>query len=294
LDRNSKIRKVLVITLLLNLVVSGAKIVYGYLTNSVGIMSDGFHSAFDGVSNVMGLIGVHIASHPPDRNHPYGHRKYETVFTIFVGVLMALTCLEIFKNVYASFTGSKQAVVTTESFMVMLATLVINIFVSTYESRMGKKLSSEFLVADSKHTRSDIYVTVGVIASLVLINLGFPEADPVAGIIVGLVVARTGFFIIRDATETLVDRSCSDISAIENIVLAVAGVKGCHDIRTRGTGNHVFIDIHVLVDPGLSVEAAHAIADRVEQAIINGLTEVVDVVVHIEPYDKTGITDNKI
>jgi cation diffusion facilitator family transporter len=288
LDRHAGIRKVLIITLFLNFLVSGAKIAFGYLTNSVGIMSDGFHSVFDGVSNIMGLIGIRIASDPPDSKHPYGHRKYETVFTIFVGVLMVLTCIEIFKNVYASFSGRQEAIVTTESFLIMLITLGVNIFVATYERRMGKKLSSEFLIADSKHTLSDIYVTIGVIVSLVFIRLGFPEADPIAGILVGLVVARTGFMIIRDATETLVDRSCSDISAMERIVSGVNGVKGCHEIRTRGTGNHVFVDIHVVVDPDLSVAESHLIADIVEDAIKKGLPEVIDVVVHIEPIEKTG------
>jgi len=286
LERNAGIRKVLISTLFLNLLVSGAKIAYGYLTNSVGIMSDGFHSVFDGISNVIGLIGVNIASQPPDRQHPYGHRKYETVFTIFVGVFMVLTCIEIFKNVFASFSGRQEAVVTAESFAIMLATLGINVFVAVYESRMGKKLSSEFLVADSKHTLSDIYVTIGVIISLVFISLGVPEADPVAGIIVGLVIARTGVMVIRDSAEKLVDRSCADISSIERIVSGVDGVGGCHSIRTRGTGNYVFVDIHVVVDPELSVEESHLIADGVEAAIKKGLSEVVDVVVHIEPGEK--------
>jgi len=130
-------------------------------------------------------------------------------------------------------------------------------------------------------------VTLGVIVSLVLIGLGFPEADPIAGIVVGLVVARTGFMIIRESTETLVDRSYSDIAAIEKIVSGVEGVDGCHETRTRGAGNNVFVDIHVVVDPALSVEEAHLIADRVEEAIKKDLPEVVDVVVHIEPGEKT-------
>jgi cation diffusion facilitator family transporter len=286
LNRNLEIRKVLYITLILNIAVSGAKIIYGYLTGSVGITSDGFHSVFDGVSNVLGLIGVRIASRPPDRHHPYGHRKYETVFTIFIGALMALTSIEIFKNVYASFAGHKEAVVTAESFAVMLITLGVNIFVSSYEHRMGKRLSSEFLVADSKHTRSDIYVTVGVMVSLALMSLGLPEADPVAGIVVGLVIARTGLKIIRESTETLVDRSYADTSAIERIVAGVAGVNGCHETRARGAGDNIFVDIHVVVDPALSVEDAHLIADKVEEAIKQGMPEVVDVVVHIEPGEK--------
>lgn len=283
MNRISKIRGVLLITLVLNILVSAAKIAYGYLTSSVSIFSDGFHSLFDGVSNIIGLVGIYLSSHPPDEKHPYGHRKYETVFTIFIGLLMLLTCFEVFKKVYESLTGSKETTVTATSFFVMAITMLINIFVSTYENRMGKRLNSEFLIADSKHTKSDIYVSAGVIVSLILIKLGFPLADPIAGIVVGILVARAGIGIIRESTETLVDRTQADIGAIHEIASGIDGVAECHEIRTRGTKGSVFVDLHILVNPFLSVEDAHKIADTVEREIKDKMPEVVDVVVHIEP-----------
>ncbi len=283
LDRTSEIRKVLLITLLLNILVSAAKIFYGYITGSISIFSDGFHSLFDGVSNIVGLIGIYIASHPPDEKHPYGHRKYETVFTIFVGLLMLFTCFEVFKKVYESLTGRHETTITTASFFVMVITLIINIFVSAYEKRKGEKLSSEFLIADSRHTKSDIYVSLGVIVSLVFIKLGFPIADPIAGAVVGIFIAKAGIDIIRESTETLVDRTQMDTSIIKEIACSVNGVMECHEIRTRGTRSHVFIDLHILVDPSLSVENAHRIAEAVEKEIKSKISEVVDVVVHIEP-----------
>ncbi|MBT9139286.1 MAG: putative cation efflux system protein [Syntrophomonadaceae bacterium] len=260
MDRTSEIRKVLLITLLLNLLVSAAKVFYGYITNSISIFSDGFHSLFDGVSNIVGLIGIYIASHPPDEKHPYGHRKYETVFTIFVGILMLLICFEVFKRVYESLIGKHLTVVTTWSFFVMIITMGINIFVSIYEKQKGEKLNSEFLIADSRHTKSDIYVSIGVIISLVFIKLGFPIADPITGAIVGVFIAKAGIDIIRESAETLVDRTQMDMSIIKEIACKVDGVVECHEIRTRGTKSHIFIDLHVLVDPSLSVEDAHKIA----------------------------------
>ncbi len=283
MDRTSKVRGVLISTLMLNMLVSVAKISYGYLTYSVSIFSDGFHSLFDGVSNLIGLVGVYLSSHPPDEQHPYGHRKYETVFTIFIGLLMLLTCFEVFKRVYVSLTGKQETIVTITSFFVMAGTMLVNIFVSVYESRMGRKLNSEFLIADAKHTKSDIYVSAGVIASLILIKLGVPLADPLAGIVVGILVAKAGIGIIRESTETLVDRTQADIGAIHGIAHAVEGVAGCHEIRTRGTKGSVFVDLHILVNPFLSVEDAHKIADAVEKEIKEKMPEVVDVVVHIEP-----------
>lgn len=283
MDRTSEIRKVLLITLALNILVSVAKVFYGYITHSISIFSDGFHSLFDGVSNIVGLIGIYIASHPPDETHPYGHRKYETVFTIFVGLLMLFTCLEVFRKVYESLSGRHETTVTAASFWVMVITLIINIFVSTYEKRKGEKLSSELLIADSRHTKSDIYVSLGVIVSLIFIKSGFPIADPITGVIVGMFIAKAGIDVIRESTETLVDRIQMDTSIIKEIACRVDGVMECHEIRTRGTKSHVFVDLHVLVDPSLSVEDAHQIAETVEKEIKSKISEVVDVVVHIEP-----------
>jgi cation diffusion facilitator family transporter len=282
-NRTSEIRRVLLITLLLNLAVSGAKVIYGYITGSVAMISDGFHSLFDGVSNIVGLVGVYIASNPPDKTHPYGHRKYETVFTIFVGILMFMTCIEIFKKVYSSFAGKAAAIVTTESFIVMLVTIAVNIFVTIYEKKKGETLNSEYLLADAMHTRSDIYASIGVVAGLIFIKLGFPMADPIVGAIVGMLVAKAGIDIIRESTETLVDRTQADITLIKEIVCKVDGVIECHEIRTRGAKNNVFVDLHVLVEPSISVEEAHKIADKVEEDVKKKMPDIVDVIVHIEP-----------
>ncbi len=263
--------------------VSTIKIIYGYLTNSLAIISDGFHSLFDGVSNIVGLIGIYLSSHPPDEKHPYGHRKYETLFTVFVGLLMFITCAEIFKKVYESVINTHYVKVTSVSFIIMFSTIIINTFVARYEVKKGKELKSEYLLADSLHTKSDIYISLGVIASLIFMKLGFIFADIITGAIVGLFVARAGINIIKEAAETLVDRTKIDKSKIKEVVKHVQGVRGCHGVRTRGTFSHVFLDLHLLVDPNLSVHDAHEIAHIVELEIKKSFPEVVDIVVHIEP-----------
>lgn len=282
-DRSAAIRKVLLITLFCNICVSGAKIAYGYFSHSVSITADGFHSMFDGVSNIVGFIGIYFASHPPDEDHPYGHRKIETIFTIFIGVMMSLTCLEIFKQVYQSLKSEPQVTVTTESFLIMIVTLGVNIFVTTYEKRRGKQFNSEFLVADALHTRSDVYVTIGVIIGLVFMKLGFTRADTVVGAIVGILVARAGIGILRDAADVLADRKQLDPQKIKEIVCGIDNVVDCHRIRTRGTNSNIFIDLHVTVKPDLSVVDGHKIAHIAEQRIKGNIKAEVDVVVHIEP-----------
>ncbi|MCE5313013.1 MAG: cation diffusion facilitator family transporter [Nitrospiraceae bacterium] len=286
--RTSQIRKVLILTLVLNLAVSAAKIIYGYLTNSVAMISDGYHSSFDGVSNIAGLVGIAIAANPPDKTHPYGHRKYETVFTIFIGALMLLTCFEIFKKVYNALAGAPEPSVTATSFVIMIITMLVNIFVSTYEKRKGQQLNSEFLIADSMHTRSDIYASSGVIISFILIKAGFELADPIVGAIVGVLVAKAGFGILKESTEVLVDGSQADIENIIKIACGVPGVKECHAVRARGSRGHIFIDLHLLVDPFMSVRDGHLVAEETERQLKEKVPDIVDVVIHIEPYEKNS------
>lgn len=278
-----QVRKVLVFTLILNVLVALAKVLYGFITNSVAMMSDGFHSLFDGASNVIGLIGIWIASHPPDEMHPYGHRKYETIYTIVIAAMLFTTCFEILKKVYQSFQDQHLTQVTTVSFLIMLMTIVINVVVMMYEKRKGRELGSEFLIADAKHTQSDILVSLAVIVSLVLSRFGYRHADAIVGLIVTVFILRIGYEILKDASRVLVDTVCINTKAIESVVNGLEGVRGCHDIRTRGSEHAVYLDLHVLVDRDLTTEKSHDIADRIEETIRREYPSVVDIVVHVEP-----------
>jgi cation diffusion facilitator family transporter len=282
-DYTSEVRKVLLITLLLNSVVALAKVLYGYMTNSVAMMSDGFHSIFDGTSNIIGLIGIWMAAHPPDEQHPYGHRKYETLFTIIIAVMLFSTCFQILKKVYQSFYEDHKTIVTQTSFFIMLLTTGVNVFVMLYEKRKGDKLGSEFLVADAMHTKSDILVSFTVILSLVFTKMGYYHADSIVGLIIAFFIAKIGYEILKSASDVLVDTVCIDTSAIAHLVKSITGVEGCHDIRTRGTTNAVYLDLHVLVDKNMPTQQSHAIADQIETQIKNEFPAVVDVIVHIEP-----------
>ncbi|NWF97973.1 MAG: cation transporter [Nitrospirae bacterium] len=286
---HQKVRNVLLYTLIFNTAVASAKIIYGYITCSIAMLSDGYHSLFDGVSNIIGIIGIWIASNPPDKEHPYGHNKYETLFTIAIGIMIFFTCFQIVKKVYDSFFDTHKVIVTNISFTIMLLTLVVNIIVMSYESRKGKQLGSEFLIADANHTKSDILVSLSVIISLFLTRAGYSYADAVAGIILVFLIARIGFKIIKEASDVLVDKICMDTSAVESVVNNIEGVKGCHDIRTRGSSSYTYLDLHVLVDGEMSTEKSHNIADKVEKKIKDEFSNVVDIVVHIEPvlHDKT-------
>jgi len=286
MDRRKEIRKVLLITLCLNLLVSFAKIIYGLKVNSLAIYSDGFHSLFDGVSNIGGIIGIYLASRPPDREHPYGHKKYETIFAVFIGVLMGFTSLEILKGAYESLIKTKRPELDEKAFIILLFTIIINIFVFTYERKRGKQLKSEFLIADSSHTKIDIFITSGIILAIIFIKSGFYILDSFAGLIIGVLVAREAFIILKESTDILIDKALLDSSEIERLVTTCNDVQACEDIRTRGTAGQIFVDLKILVDSSISVKEGHDIAERVEAIIKKEFPDVVDVVVHIEPGKK--------
>jgi cation diffusion facilitator family transporter len=292
MDRTGGVRRVLVLTLIANCSVAAAKVLYGYSTNSIAMSSDGFHSFFDGASNVIGLVGIWIASHPPDSRHPYGHRKYETLFTLAIASMIFLTCYQILRKAFLSFHQDHRTVVTSVSFIVMLFTMAVNVAVMTYETKKGRELKSDFLIADAKHTKSDILASISVLLGLTFAKLGYGFADAAVGMAISVLIARVGYGILKSASDILVDTVCIDTFAVEEAVKGIEGVKGCHDIRTRGTVHSAFLDLHILVDPELSTEKAHAIADRVESAIRERFPSVVDIVVHVEPEEKAPGKDD--
>ena len=282
--RLKEVRHVLIYTLFLNMAVALAKIIYGYKTNSISMFSDGFHSFFDGTSNVIGLIGIWIASQPPDENHPYGHRKFETLSTIAIVVLIFFAGLEILKKAYHGLREPQSIEVTSMSFIIMSITLLINIGVMTYERKKGQELKSDFLIADALHTNSDIFVSLSVIVSLIAAKIGYPIIDSIAAIIIVILIAKIGYGILKLATDVLTDAARIDTREIKDIVMLIEGIKECHEIRTRGREDAVHIDLHILIDPGEQIHKAHDLAHSVEEVIKKKFPSVIDVVVHIEPY----------
>ncbi|GAP64434.1 hypothetical protein ARMA_2857 [Ardenticatena maritima] len=276
------VRRVLLVVLALNVLVSLAKLLLGFAIGSISMIADGFHSLTDSSSNIVGLIGVALASRPPDENHPYGHQKIETIATLFIGGVLALTAWEVFTNSLERLRTGGAPDVNTLSFVVMVATIGVNLFVTIYERRKAVELNSAILYADAQHTRSDILVSCGVIVSLIAARMGFPQFDVVVALLITLAIARAAYEIIRDSTLVLVDTAVIEPEQIADIAREVPGVISVHKIRTRGREGNVQADLHVQVDPHLQLDQAHVIAHRVADRLREafGLS---DVVVHVEP-----------
>lgn len=284
MERLRKVRKVLLYTLFLNTAVAMAKAIYGYMTNSISMLSDGLHSFFDGTSNVIGLVGVWIAAQPPDKKHPYGHRKYETLFTIAIAILIFIGGAGILRKAYLGLRMPHIVEVTSLSFMIMAVTLIINLAVMTYETRKGHELKSDFLLADAMHTRTDVFISISVIGSLIAATLGYPVMDVVISIIIALLIGKMGISILKSAADVLADTARIDPDDINRVVKGIKGIRECHEIRTRGKEGAVNVDLHILVDPEVKIHEAHEIAHIVEESLKREFSSIIDVVVHIEPY----------
>jgi cation diffusion facilitator family transporter len=285
-QRIRSIKRVLWIILFLNLAVALAKIVWGTISRSSAMQADGFHSIFDGASNVVGLVGMALASRPADDDHPYGHGKYETYASAIIGAMLLLAAYRIGTEAIGSLT--RQVVPPTVdaiSFAVMLGTLTVNVFVTLWERRVGHKLGSSILVADASHTGSDVLVSLGVIVSLVLVKMGFPLADPIVALLVCVAIVYTAWGVFRQASATLSDSARIPPADVCAVALRVPGVMGCHTIRTRGSEAEVYVDLHVQVDPESSVAAGHRVVENVEREVAESFSQVVDVIAHLEPYD---------
>jgi len=279
------IRRVLWITLGLNLVATVAKLIVGYWTGSLSLLADGFDSVFDAASNVIGLVGISLSARPADEDHPYGHRKAETMTSLIISSLLFLTTWELIKSAVERLRNPSliQAEVNVWSFGALLVSIVVHVIVVWYELKAGRRLQSDVLVADALHTRADIFVSLSVMGGLVAVRLGYPLADPLLALGISLVIAKIGIDIIRESSPTLMDRVVVPADQVEQIVQSVPGVVSCHRVRSRGHEGAVYADLHLRVDPGMSTEQSHAIAHEVQRRLRERRPDVQDVVIHVEP-----------
>lgn len=278
-----QVQRVLWRVLAANLAVSAIKLFVGLQAGALSALADAFHSGLDASANIIGLVGIALASRPPDPNHPYGHRKYEAVAALILGVFLLMASIEVIRGVIERLLLGGQPEVSLPAFALMLATLPINFLVSRYEARQGERLRSSILLADAMHTRSDLFVTLSVLASLAAARAGLPWLDPLVALAVIGVILAAGLRILRSTTLVLTDSAAVDPNEVERIAMAVPGVRAVHRVRSRGTPDATYVDLHLKVEPTMSTEQAHAIATEVEERLKASLPGVVDAVVHVEP-----------
>jgi cation diffusion facilitator family transporter len=287
--RSQAVLKAIALTFVANLLVASTKIVVGLATGLLSVTASGFESLLDTLNNVFGFAALKLSQRAPDHDHPYGHRKFETFAAVMVAFLMFLAGTHIFLAAVRRLHEGFSPETSTWAYGVMILSIVVNIFVITYENRVGRKFKSEFLMADAAHTSTDLFSSLLVIMAIGFVAAGLAWADLAAAVAVVLIIAWVGFRLIRDAFLILTDSAQLDPKEILRCATSVAGVLEVHNIRSRGTPDAVLVDLHIKVEPTMSVQEGHTLSHAVKDCIIHELPEVVDVVVHLEPAtDSTG------
>lgn len=279
------VARVLAVVFALNVVVAMSKLVWGTMSHSMSMSADGIHSLIDSLGNVVGLVGIFIAGRPADSGHPYGHAKFELFASLVIGCFLVLAAYEVGSGAVERLcTGEYAAEVTPVSYVVMVGTLAVNLCVTTYERICSKRYSSSVLAADAMHTLSDVLTSVGVMVGLVLVQMGYPMADPIMALVVTVFIAISAVSVFRSSLRSLSDHAQLPREEIVRMAKEISGVVDVHAVRSRGTAAEVYCDLHLLVDPDMSVLQAHTIGNELEEQLKEKFPNLVEVLVHIEPY----------
>jgi cation diffusion facilitator family transporter len=282
-DRTTQIRRVLFGLLFANLAVVGAKFVIGAASSSLAVLGDAVHSSVDSINNVLALAVMFVAAREPDEEHPYGHTKFETLGALAIVMFLSIGGFELVKGSVARLLhGSAPLAMSLPQLLVLVATLGVNTAVAVYETRRGRELQSDLLLADAAHTRADVFITLGVLAGVGLARAGLGWADPVVALMVAGVIVWVAWGIIRHSIPVLVDEHALPANVIRDAAQQVTGVHSAYQIRSRGAPHQRFAELTISVDGAATVEAAHQIADSVEQRLRDQL-QLHEVIVHIEP-----------
>lgn len=285
-NRSLAAQKSTMISVAVNILLSCVQILLGIFSGSQGLIADGIHSFSDLVSDFVVLIANKKSRKPSDEDHHYGHGRYENGAWLIIGAILFLVgSIMIWSASGKLWHPEAISEVHIVALWVALFALVTKELLFRYMLAVATRIQSSLLIANAWHARSDaassVVVSVGIVGNL----LGFPWLDPVAAIVVGVLIARMGYTFAANALHDLMDRSVSTEmeTAIKAIILAVPDVLGVHDLKTRKTGDLILVDVHIEVDGELSVSEGHDIARAVRQAVLEN-KNVLDVMIHTDPY----------
>ena len=281
-ERDRQVVRVSAAILVANILVAAGKLIYGTALGSIAIRADGFHSLLDGINNVVIIVAMSVAGRPADDDHPYGHRKFEVLASLGIGALFAVLIYRTATDAFLALDAPPRTL-SSDAYAVVLVTLVINITVAAVEHVLGRRLRSDLLIADARHTISDVFVSLTVLAGVVLNRRGVPAADALSALVVVLVIAWVGYGVVRQAIAGLADEVGVPPEELSATAASVAGVRAVSRVRSRQYGGEIKIDVVITVDGAISVAEAHTIADAVEAAIEQRWAHASDVVVHVEP-----------
>ncbi|OSM00123.1 putative cation diffusion facilitator family transporter [Magnetofaba australis IT-1] len=275
---------------IVNILLSVGKVAAGIIGNSAALVADGVHSASDLVSDAVVWLSSRIARQAPDEEHPYGHGRYETLAILMIGLLLLGVAVGIVIDAVGRIEDVKSVQTPT---MLALAAVIVSIISKEglfhYTKAVGEKHKLRSLIANAWHHRSDAVSSIAAMVGIVGAQMGWPVLDPVAAAVVAAILAKVSYEFIRDAMREFTESaSAVDKEIQERINAVIEGnteVRSLHLMKARRAGPDVYVEIHLVVNAYLSVSEGHQIAENIRMAVVNGVSDVTDVLVHIDPED---------
>ena len=280
----SAVRRTLAVIFIANLAVVAVKVTVGFRTGTLSVLGAALESSLDTLNNIIGMVLVTLAARAPDEDHPYGHEKFETIGALAIVGFLSISCFELLQQGVERLrlnVGPRPG--TLLEIGALASTVLVNVFVVWYERRRGEQLRSPFLLADAAHTSSDTYVTLLALASMVLARMGLGRLDAILVLVVALIIAASGYRILRGSIPILVDERAVDAERIRELLRSIPGIIDVRGVRSRFSPSGVLLaDLTIVVDGSQSVAESHDLADAAESRIREAIGES-EVTVHVEP-----------
>ena len=281
--------KVTLVSIIGNMLLSCFKLLAGIIARSGAMISDAIHSASDVFSSIIVIMGVKLSSRESDKEHPYGHERFECVAAIILSVILLFTGFAIGANAMKDiFSVNYESLAVPGKFALIAAVVSISSKESMYwyTRHYAKRIDSSALMADAWHHRSDALSSIGALIGIAGARMGFPILDPVASLVICFFIAKAALDIFKDAIDKMVDHSCDPEieNSIRTLAESQAGVKGIDFLQTRVFGNKIYVDIEISADGLLTLNDAHEIAEKTHDAIEKEFPKVKHIMVHVNPY----------
>lgn len=280
--------KVSTVGIVVNVLLSIFKFAAGIIANSAAMISDAIHSASDVFATIIALLGVCIARRSSDNSHRYGHERYESIASMLLAIILAVTAFKIGSSAVENIISGNQAGIPgTLALIAAIVSIVTKELLYQYTMIAAKKINSGAMKANAWHHRSDAYSSIGALFGIILSRAGFAAGDAIASIIICFFIGKVAYDIMRDSVDKLVDKSCdeSTIEQIRDTISARNGVVSVDDIRARLFGEGMYVDIEISADGQINLDASHQIAEDVHLAVEQAFPAVKDCTVHVNPYD---------
>lgn len=276
--------KAIIIGAVANFLLAVFKLVGGILGNSVALVADAIHSLSDLVTDVIVLFTHRIGQIPQDKDHPYGHGRAETIGATVIGILIIATGIGVIHETWKAINEESDQIPGILAIIAATFSIAINEGLFHYTRRVGEATQSPSLIANAWHHRTDAISSIAALIGIVGAGQGFPFMDPLAGAIVGGMIVKVGIDITRQGVRDLMDTALSDehTSKIHTILEAIPEVLHYHDLRSRAIGGEFLIDVHILVDPEMTVTEGHRVAEIARRNLIKAFDNIQDVLVHVD------------